>query len=103
MYALAPHGNALHRSVLRQKPGFPTSASLPKGTKTIERSSVMGIVVGSHTYFLAAPSHEEVRPNMGQLALRCRLPQHDCVCTHPADSCQGVTICLPAACRPRCG
>lgn len=46
--------------VLRQKPGFPNATKSPRGNMTLEKSSVIGLVSGSHTYFLAASSHEEV-------------------------------------------
>jgi hypothetical protein len=71
---------------MKQKPGFPASAKSPRGNATLEKSSVIGLVSGSHTYFLAAGSHEEVRAHragMGagggmhtwpQSALRARMP-----------------------------
>ncbi|KAG2501257.1 hypothetical protein HYH03_001064 [Edaphochlamys debaryana] len=46
---------------LSQKPGFPQPAKSPRGNSTLEKSSVIGLVSGSHTYFLAATSHEEAR------------------------------------------
>ncbi|GLC54185.1 hypothetical protein PLESTB_000832700 [Pleodorina starrii] len=44
---------------LHQKPGFPNPVKSPRGTLTLDKSSVIGLVSGSHTYFLAASSHEE--------------------------------------------
>ncbi|GIL93966.1 hypothetical protein Vretimale_245 [Volvox reticuliferus] len=44
---------------LHQKPGFPTPIKSPRGNLTLGKSSVIGLVSGSHTYFLAASSHEE--------------------------------------------
>ncbi|KAG2432966.1 hypothetical protein HXX76_008694 [Chlamydomonas incerta] len=46
---------------MKQKPGFPSSAKSPRGNATLEKSSVIGLVSGSHTYFLAAGSHEEAK------------------------------------------
>jgi hypothetical protein len=46
---------------MRHKPGFPSPAKSPRMQSTMERSSVIGLVSGSHTYFLASSSHEEVR------------------------------------------
>ncbi|KXZ51726.1 hypothetical protein GPECTOR_11g173 [Gonium pectorale] len=45
---------------LHQKPGFPTTSKSPRGNITLDKSSVIGLVSGSHTYFLAAASHEEL-------------------------------------------
>jgi hypothetical protein len=59
------------RSALRRKPGFPTAGTIPKGTQAIEFSSVIGLVAGSHTYFLAAASHEEVGGLLNWLRNHC--------------------------------
>lgn len=54
-------GAAAPCSNMKQKPGFPSPAKSPRGNATLGKSSVIGLVSGSHTYFLAAGSHEEVR------------------------------------------